>query len=162
MMDISNLIDMLDALVNTSSKMPGTRSRMVDEEKIMDLIQQLRLAVPQDIRAAQEVIERKDAILNQAQIDARTTRNSAEAEFRSKVDQHEVVAAARKKSEEMTTDSERRIKRLADQAEAEARNSRAEADAYVTQSLRNLEREMTSVLSAVRNGLDALGANVRV
>ena len=161
-MDISNIIDKLDALVNTSSKVPATRSRLVDAEKAMELLEQLRLAIPQDVRAAQEVIEKKDAIINQAQVDARRTRAEAEDEFAARLDQNELVVAARHKAEQFTEEAERRASRITEQAESESRNARTDVDAYVIQTLRGLEQEMTSVLGSVRKGLDTLGANVRV
>ena len=161
-MDIINVIDRLDALVNTSRKVPGSHNRLVDADKVTELVEQLRLSVPQDMRAAQEVIERKDTILNQAQIDARRIRSEAEEEFKARLDQNELTAAARRKAEELSEESERKANRLIEQAETEARNSQAEADTYVIQALRNLEQEMTSVLTSVRKGLDSLGAAVRV
>ena len=161
-MDIINVIDKVDALVNTSPKVPATRSRLVDGDKVMKLVEQLRLSIPQDIRAAQEVIEKKDLILNQAQVDARRVRNETEAEFNARLEQSELVVAASRQSEEMMQEAERKANRIMEHAEAESSRSRAEADAYVMQALRNLEREMTSVLTAVRKGLDTLGATVRI
>ena len=161
-MDISNVIDKLDALVNTSSKVPTSRNRIVDADKLMELIEQLRLSIPQDIRAAQEVIERKDAILNQAQVDARRTRGEAEDEYRTRLDQNELMVSARHKSEEILADAERRSGDMVQRAEVESRSSHADADAYAVQTLRNLEREMSLVLGSVRKGLDSLGATVQI
>ncbi len=161
-MDITNVIDRLDALVNTSRKMPATRSRLVDAEKVMELVEQLRLAIPQDIRSAHEVIEKKDNIINQAHIDARRTRGEAEEEFRLRVDQSDILSAARRNAEELMADAERKATRSVEQAEVESSKSRAEADAYIVQALRNLERELTTVLTTVRKGLDNLGAKVQV
>ena len=159
-MDIINVVDRLDALVNTSGKMPGTHSRLVDPDKVMELLEQLRLSIPQDVRAAQEVIDRKDTILNQAQIDARHTRNDAEEEFRIRLDEHELMVAARSKADRMVEEAEGKANRLIEHAEAQSKTSRAEADAYVIQALRGMEKELTSVLTAVRNGLEVLGAKV--
>ena len=161
-MDIVNIIDKLDALVNTSRKMPVTRSRLVDAEKVMELVEQLRLAIPQDVRAAQEIIEKKDTILNQGQLDARRIRNEAEEEFRIRVNQNDLMDAARHKAEGLVEDAERKSSRLMEHAESESRNTRADADTYIIQSLRSLEHEMTNVLATVRNGLDSLGATVQV
>ena len=161
-MDIVNIMDRLDALVTTSRRMPGTRSRLVDADKVMEVVEQLRLAIPQDIRAAQEVIERKDSILSQAQIDARRIRSHAEEEFKARVDQSEVLAVARNNAEEIVEEAERKAGRFADQVEADSRRSKEEADAYIVQALRSLEDEMTAVLGTVRKGLDSLGAIVRV
>jgi hypothetical protein len=160
-MDIANIIDRLDALVNTSRKMPVTNSRIVDAEKVMELVEQLRLTIPQDIRSAQEIIDKKDAILNQVQIEARRIRNEAEEEFRVRLDQNDLLVAARRKSDDLIEESERKANRIMEQADSESRNTRAEADTYIVQSLRNLEREMTTVLGTVRTGLDNLGASVR-
>ena len=77
-MDIVNVIDRLDALLNTSRKMPATRSRIVDADKVMELVEQLRLAIPQDVRAAQEVIEKRTP----SSIRPRSTAGTLEAMLR--------------------------------------------------------------------------------
>ena len=161
-MEIINIIDRLDALVNTSRKVPGTRNRMVDADKTMELVAQLRLAIPQDVRAALEVIERKDAILGQAQFDAKRTKSAAEEEFKARLDQSDVMTAARSQADQMLDDADRKASRLVEQAEAASKNNRAEVDAYVVQALRSLEQELTSVLGTVRRGLDTVGATIRV
>ncbi|MCE2405825.1 MAG: hypothetical protein J4F43_11815 [Dehalococcoidia bacterium] len=159
-MDILNIIDRLEALVTTSRLMPGTSSRLVDGDKLMEVVEQLRLAIPQDLRAAQEVIERKDNILSQAQIDAKRTKSQAEEEFRNRVDQSDVLATARRHAAELEEEAERKATRMTNQAATEAQRNRNEVDAYVLQSLRRLETEMTSILGTVRRGLDALNAPV--
>jgi hypothetical protein len=119
-MDIINVIDRLDALLNTSPKVPTTRSRLVDAEKVMELVEQLRLAIPQDIRASQEVIDRKDTIINQAQIEARHTREQAEDEFKARLDENELLVAARNRAEQLTDESESKAARhTREQAEDE-------------------------------------------
>ncbi len=158
-MDIMNVIDKLDALVNTSTKVPGTRSRLVDADKIMELVEQLRLSIPQDIKAAQEIIDKKDAILNQAQVDARRVRGEAEDEYTARLNQNELVATARRKAQELVEEAEHKANKLMEHAEAESKNNRAEADAYIVQTFRNLEREVTSLLTSVRKGMDALGVS---
>jgi cell division septum initiation protein DivIVA len=159
-MDIINVIDKLEALVNTSRRLPATRSRLVDDEKVMELVEQLRLSIPQDVRSAKEVIERKDTILNQAQINARRTRSEAEEEFKTRLDQNDLLVSARRQSEEMLSEAERKASRLMELAETEARTNRTESDAYVVETLRSLEGELTSVLASVRKGLDTIGATV--
>ena len=72
------------------------------------------------------------------------------------------MVATRRKVEELEEETERRTARLLEQAESESRKSRAEVDTYVIQTLRNLDRELTSVLTSVRKGLDTLGATIQV
>ena len=159
-MDISNVIDRLEALVNTSGKVPASRNRVVDAGKLTELVEQLRLTIPQDVRAAQEIIERKDAILNQAQTDARRIRGEAEEEYKIKLDQNELMDTARQKSEALLEDAEYRANSIIQRAEVESKSNRAEADAYTIQTLRNLEREMSTLLGSVRKGLDTMGSTM--
>ncbi len=155
-MDIVNVIDKLDALVSTSAKVPATKSRLVDAEKVMELLAQLRLAIPQDMKSAQEVIDKKDSIINQSLIDARRIRTEAEEEFAAKLEESELMVTAKRRAQQLVEETEQKANRITEQAEVQSRNNRAEADAYVVQTLRNLEREMTTVLTTVRNGLDSL------
>jgi len=159
-MDFINVIDKLEALVNTSPKVPATRSRLVDAEKVAELLEHLRLSIPQDVRAAEQVLERKDAILNQSQIDARRIKADAEEEYAARLEQNEIMAAARHQAEGLVEEAEHKATRLIEQAETESRNVRVDADDYIIQALRSLEQEMTNVLGSVRKGLDALSANV--
>ena len=139
-MDIANIIDRLEALVETSKRMPGTKARMVEEDKLLKLVEQLRLAIPQDMRAAQEVIEKKDSILAQAQIEARKIRNEAEDDYAAKLDQNELLLTARRQSDDLLAEAEQKASRMVDHAEIESRRTRADSDAYVIESLKNLER----------------------
>ena len=161
-MDIINVIDKVDALVNTSRKLPGTGARLVDADKVMELVEQLRLSIPQNVRAAQEVLQHRDSLVSQAQIEARRIKGQAEEEFKQRVDKHELAAIAQVKADELISESERRAERIMEQADAESRNHRIETDAYIVQSLRTLERELATLLSTVRKGLDTVGATVQV
>ena len=51
--------------------MPVTGTIMVEKKKMMELVDQLRLAIPQEVKAAEEVLNRKDSILSQAVTEAR-------------------------------------------------------------------------------------------
>jgi hypothetical protein len=161
-MDIINVIDKLDALVHTSRKVPGTGSRLVDGDKLLELVEQLRLSIPQDIQAAQDVIQKKDSILNQSQIEARRTKNAAEDEFRVRLEKSEVMMAARTKADEVLAQAKNKSMSMVEEAEAELKSSRGEADLYIVQTLRGLEAEMSNLLASVRKGLESLGATVAV
>ena len=70
-MDIINIIDRLEALITTSTKVPTTQRTLLDVNKVQELMDQLRLAVPQDVRAAKEILVNKDDILNLAEAERR-------------------------------------------------------------------------------------------
>jgi hypothetical protein len=135
---------------------PVSGNVLVDKKRIMELVDQLRLAIPQEVRAAEEVVSQKDHIINQAMIDARRTKARAEDEYRERLDQNEITDLAQKRAEETLADAEERANRMLQQSENEARSQRTEADAYALRSLRALERQLSNITGSVRQGIDLL------
>ena len=157
--DIVNVIDRLETLVNTSRTVPVSGNIMVEKKKIMELVDQLRLAIPQEVKAAEEILHRRDNIVNQAANEARHTKAKAEEEYRERLDKTEILTHAQKKAEEMLGDAEHRAARMVQQAEHESESRRTDADAFALQSLRALERELNTLSGSVRKGIDLLAGN---
>ena len=129
---------------------------MVDKKKVMELVDQLRLAIPQEVKAADEVLSQKDHILNQATVDARRVKARAEDEYRDRLDQSEIIEVAQKRADQATADAEERVTRMLQQSENESRSRRTDADAYALRSLRALERQLHEINGSVRKGIDML------
>ena len=142
--------------MNTSTRVPATGRAMVDREKLQELIDQIRLAIPEDVKAAQEILQQKDTLFTQAQMEARHIKGEAQEQFRTKVNEHELVKAARRRADDAISDAQRKAQRLLEKANAESKARRAEADAYATEVLRNLDKQLTNLLSTVRRGLEVL------
>ena len=51
-MDILQLIDRLEELFNESKNIPLTRNVMVDEDRMLDIIDQMRIAIPEEVKKA--------------------------------------------------------------------------------------------------------------
>ena len=160
--DITNIIDRLETLIETSKAVPVSGSILIDKKKAMELVDQMRLAIPQEVRAAEEVLSHKDHIVNQAQVDARRTKAKAEDEFRQKLDQSELVAMAENRAEETLRDAEQKATRMIEQTEAHARSRQTEADAYALRSLRTLEKELSNLRGSVRKGIEVLAGQATV
>ncbi|MCH8898242.1 MAG: hypothetical protein IIC33_08115 [Chloroflexi bacterium] len=156
--DIINVVDRLETLVTTSKVMPVSGSLMMDKKKVMELVDQLRLQIPQEIKSAEEVLTQKDQIINHAMLEARRAKSKAEDEFKEKLNQSEL----RKKAEDILRDAENRASRMIEQAEAECQAKRTDADAYALRSLRAFERELNSLHGSVRKGIDLLAGNAMV
>jgi len=72
-MDILHLVDRLEELFNESRVIPLTHSVVVDENRFMDIIDQMRVSVPDEIKKAQQINVQRDRILAQAQEEANRT-----------------------------------------------------------------------------------------
>ena len=149
----------MEALIDTSKAVPMSGNVLVDKNRVMELLDQLRLAIPREILDAEEVLTEKDQILNLALLEARRTKSQAEDEYRERLDQSEISMAAENRATQMVGQAEERAERLLRQSEAQARNRRSEADAYALQSLRALERELNALTGSVRKGIDVLATD---
>ena len=154
-MDIINVIDRLESLIDNSKVMPITGSLMMDKNKLVELVDQLRLGIPQEVKAAEEMLSQKDQIMNNALADARRAKAKAEDEFNEKLTQSEL----QRRADEVLRDAEERAGRILRQAEEEARSRCTEADAYALRSLRSLERELSGISGSVRKGIDLLAGS---
>jgi F0F1-type ATP synthase membrane subunit b/b' len=144
-MDILHLIDRLEELLNESRQIPFTHNVIVDEDRLLDLIDQMRVAIPEEVKKAQQILAQRDRILAQAQEEANRT-----------------LALARDKSEQLTDrdsivqSAQVRAEQVAAQIRAEAEVTRREADKYVVESLTQLELQLERYLNEVRNGIQLL------
>ena len=113
-MDILQLIDRLEELFNESKSIPLTRNVMVDEDRMLDIIDQMRIAIPEEVKKAQQLLGQRDRVLAQAQEEANRTPELA----RQKADQ--LVG-----KDMVMQEGQRRADQLLVQARAEADDSTA-------------------------------------
>ena len=144
-MDILHLIDRLEELFNESRAIPFTHNVVVDEEKMLDLIDQMRVAIPDEMKKAQQVITQRDKLLAQAQEEANRTLALAREKGEQLIERDSIVQNAQSYAEDRATD-----------IIAEAEQTRVEADHYVVETLTNLELELERYLNQIRNGIRTL------
>ena len=141
-MDILQLIDRLEELFNESKSIPLTRNVMVDEDRMLDIIDQMRIAIPEEVKKAQQLLGQRDRVLAQAQEEANRTLELA----RQKADQ---LAS----KEMVVQEAQRRAEQIIAQARADAETTRSDADDYVMRSLTQLHAELERISNQVTNGI---------
>lgn len=144
-MDILHLVDRLEELFNESRPIPLTHNVIVDEDRFLDIIDQMRISIPEEVKKAQQVYSQKDRILAQAQEEVNRTLTLA----REKADQ--LV-----EKDAIAQDAQRRSGQILEQARMEAENVKAGAEQYSMDALMNLEVELERLLNQVRNGIQVL------
>ncbi len=144
-MDILHLVDRLEELFNESRAIPLTHSVVVDEDRILEIIDQMRISIPEEVKKAQQVIAQRDRVLAQAQEEAGRTVNLAKQKADEVVARDAIAQAAQSRAEQ-----------IIEQARAEAEVVRRDADEYVIESLGALEAELTRLLTQARNGIAKL------
>ena len=144
-MDILHLVDRLEELFNESRAIPLTHNVIVDEDRMLDLIDQMRVAIPEEVRKSQQLLQQKDRVLAQAQEEATRTIGLARDKSDHLVDRDSIVQSAQSRADQ-----------IVDQAKIDAEATRREADEYVLDTLTRLEMELERVLNQVRNGIQSI------
>ena len=147
-MDILNLVNKLEELFSQGRSVPFTHNVVINEDQMIDLIDQMRISIPEEIKRSQQILAQRDRILAQAK------------------DEHDrMIEIANEKREqlisshEITIEAQNRAKQIISQAQTESEVIKQEADKYALESLKKLEIEMDRVMAQVRNGIKALDYN---
>jgi hypothetical protein len=144
-MDILHLVDRLEELFNESNTVPLTHKVMVDEERLLDLIDQMRLAIPEEIKKSQQIINQKERVIAQAHEEANRTLELSKEQCQKLVERDEIVQKANAMAENILNNAKEETKQI-----------KQEADFYAIDSLEHLEIELTKILAQVRNGIQTL------
>ncbi len=151
-------MEKLEDLVSTGTGVPATGKVLVDKEKMAELVSQIQAALPTDLQEAQEFLQMRENLINQALAEARRIRTSSEDEARSRVKESEVLKEAHKQAEDIVAEGQRKAQRILDEVEAQASTRRSEADKYAQATLAQLEEQLSQVLTTIRHGIDAMSA----
>jgi len=144
-MDILNLIDRLEELFNESRSVWLTRKVLVNEDRMLDLIDQMRVSIPDEIKKAQQIINQKDRILAQANESANRTISLAQEKSLQMVDRDTIVKSAQVRADEIIAKAKEDVELI-----------KNEADEYAQNTLVNLELKVDRILTEIRNGIRAL------
>jgi cell division septum initiation protein DivIVA len=166
-MEILTKIDQLETIISSSNRVPATRKGLVDIDRLLDMIDQMRESVPDDIQEAESLLERREVVFNQALQDARRIKASAEMDSRNRVENAEITKEANVKSEEILAEAKQRADALLQDAQRKAHavmqdaqnfseGRVRESNEYARQTLLGLEQQLSTMVATVRRGLDAM------
>lgn len=133
--ELDDLIDELEDALAEGRRVPFSGRLMVDEERILDIIDRMRVAIPEEQKRARRIIQEQERLIAEAQ-----------ARVQEVLDEKGLLEAV---------EGERA--RLLQVAEQEAALVRAGADDYARQVLEELDERLNKLATSVRNGLSALG-----
>jgi cell division septum initiation protein DivIVA len=150
--DITHLIDRLERLLNESWRMPLSAYLVINEDDFLDVIDQMRTAIPKEIREAEKIQRERERLIAQAEEEADRIVKLAQEDADRLIDEHEIIQGAAKREQT-----------IIERAQREAEVLKGEADEYARSVLISLNEQLGAVdnqiavlLKTVRNGLDTL------
>ena len=166
-MDLLHLIDRLEEQIGEARRLPIGTGSVIDRRRLLDLVDQLRAAVPAEVREANAVLTKKEEVLAHADEEAALRLSRADDEVARRVSESDVVKAAEVRAQEIIAEGRRETEGLINEArrQAEAKSAEGtrlaaeqmdEADRYAMEMLRKLAQQLDAFMGSVRTGLDSL------
>ena len=139
-MNIDELLDVMDETLEEAVNLPFTGGkRMVDVEKVREIIDEIRLNMPAEIRQAKNIVKDRANILDKARGEAEDIVKRAEERARAIVAEEAIVKAAQQKAVELVTT-----------AQNQSREMRATVTTYCENMLRETEEQLSRSLNDVK------------
>ncbi len=140
--DILQWVDQLETLVNEGWRVPLTSNVMINENAIFEIIDQMRIHIPEELKQAKRVQQQIDRLLAQAKEEAERIKGQARRESEELLSQNEQVFAAQARHDQIVEEARRNAEAL-----------RQDAQQYAMQVLQDLEGSLDGSLRLVRNGI---------
>lgn len=111
-MDVLNLIDEVEDIVEAGTSVPFSSKVMVDRGELLEIIKEIRIKLPDEIKQAAWIKDERQRILAEAQKDADTIINEANYKLNELVDDEEIIRVANSRAEEILTRAQNNAKEI--------------------------------------------------
>lgn len=137
---IEQLIDEIEEYIdNCKYKAFSTDVIMVNKAEIDELLRELRMKTPEEIKRYQKIISNKEAILNDAKQKAQELINDATIQTNELISEHQIMQQAYAQANEIVELATKQAQEILDSATIEANNVKTAAMQYTDDILANLE-----------------------
>jgi cell division septum initiation protein DivIVA len=138
-------VERLESLIANGKKLPLTTNVVVDQNAALGLIDELRVAVPEEVRAAKRINAEGERIIEKAQDEAERIVARAQEQAAFLIDERGLTQSAEAQSREIIGGAHR-----------DADGIRHGADEYAVGVLVSLEADVTKTLLSIQKGIELL------
>ncbi len=148
-------VDELTTVIENARSVPMSASCMVPRDHLLDLLDDLRESLPEDVQAAGAIVEQRTEILQQAQAEAerltgRTRGESEQLLSSARRQRDELLGTARRQRDELLTQAQADAEDILAEAEAEAERLVAEGVAHREALLADARAQQAELLAAAQ------------
>ncbi|MDO9557016.1 MAG: ATPase [Coriobacteriia bacterium] len=148
-MDIMALIDRIEELVDAGRNVPFSSNKIVDPEKIYEIVDEIRAQFPDELKQARWIVKERQEMLEEAEKEANRILEESRDRAQALASDQEIVKLAEQQAAE-----------ILDSARTREREIRLGAEDYADEMLANLEVNLGKLLTAVQRGRDRLQGKV--
>lgn len=159
---IEQLIDEIEEYIdNCKYKAFSTDIIMVNKAEIDDLLRELRMKTPEEIKRYQKVLANTEAILDDARTKAEDLIKNATAQTTELVSEHEIMQRAHEQADEIVAMATNQAQEILDNAMIEANNMKTAAMQYTDDILANLENILKQSIEISTRDYNTLVGNLQ-
>ncbi len=150
---IEDLIDALEDIIHGAMRVPFGKKSMIDVDKVAEIISDIRISLPTEIKQAQNVVKDKNNIISDAKREAELIIRKAEQRREELIEASDIVKEARSRSVELVS-----------QAQARANDIRSSTNDYADKMLARIENLLASDinnLKVLRAGINSMTNGIR-
>ena len=142
---IIELIDHLEYLVHRAQRVPFTHNVMIDEDEILDLLDQIHVNLPEEIKQARTILAEQDRLISEAQQESARITQTAAQKAETLISDHELTRRA-----------EGHGQALVREAQTKADDQKRQADEYAADVMQQLESHLVKTVATVRKAQETL------
>ena len=144
-MDIQFLVERLEALVVNARKLPMTSQVILEQAAVLDLIDQMRVAIPEEVKSARRIVQESGRVVQKAREEGEGIIGAAQEQ-----------AAILLQDQSIIREAELRAGDVEKATQAKADETMRGADQYASDVLIRLESDLVKTLSIVKKSLEVL------
>ena len=154
---IESIINEIEDYISNCKPLPLSSTKIaVNKEELEELISELRLKTPDEIKKYQKLISNKEAILDDARSQAERMIKDAQVHTENLINEHEIMQRAVEQANAVIADASAKAQRIVDNAVEDANNIRLGAIQYTDDMLANLQMIIEHSLENNKAKYDAL------
>ena len=159
---IEQLINEIEEFIDSCKYQPLSNTKiLVNKEELEELLVELRLRIPDEIKKYQKIISNQEAILNQARSQADAMLQEANAQTNELVNEHEIMQKAYSHANEVVEQANLQAQAIVDNAVNDANGIRQGAIQYTDDMLRSLQTIITHSMEGARGRFDAFMSSMQ-
>lgn len=155
-MSVSTILDEIENLVVDAKRIPLSNSIFISESELVRLLDNLRQELPNELANAQEIMDSRDEIMNQARGESEQIISRAKDTAEEMINESKIVQESREKAELIMEQTKAQAKELYENSYQQARQLRLNANNYANQVFDHLILNVGNALEVLKQARDEL------
>lgn len=153
-MEIFTLLETLEDILERGKSVPFTTKTIVDKDELLEIIKEIRLKLPDELKQAKWIKEERQRILLEAQKEADEVVKEAENRIISMIDEHEITRKAYEQKNEIIETANEMSREITNGTKEYADNLLNNTEKVLTDTLANLGKNMAEAMNLMQISIE--------